>query len=423
MSTTTRTVLLAVAVLGALAAPSAASADAVTDWNTTLIDAQTIAAVPGPPGTRQAAIVEASVFDAVNGIRPRFTFVHVRPAGPRFASRDAAAVAAAHEALRLLLPAQAPLFDARYAASLATLHGSARSIDAGLEWGTHVADEIAAWRANDGSAAVLPPYVIGTDPGDWQPTPPAFVLTPAFRTAGVTQPFGLLSPSQFRPPGPPALTSPRYAAAFNEVKEFGSLNSTVRSPAQTQTALFWASDSPTALWNRVAQQLLRRHHASLLGEARVLALLNMAQCDGAIGVWEAKNFYDTWRPITAIRAAAGDGNPATSPDPAWQPLIVTPPFQEYPSGHAGVSSAGAGILAGFFGARTSFFLTSPAFPGEERHFTRFAAALNDVADARTFAGIHFRTASVDAIALGQHVAHFLRRTMLRPRDGHRHRRH
>src|SRR5262245_13991399 len=123
MKTTSALLLLA---LGALAAPSAASADAVTDWNTTLIDAQTIAQTPGPPGTRIAAIVQASVFDAVNGIRPRFTFVHVPPAGPRFASRDAAAVAAAHESLRLVMPAQASLFDARYAASLATLRGSAR---------------------------------------------------------------------------------------------------------------------------------------------------------------------------------------------------------------------------------------------------------------------------------------------------------
>jgi membrane-associated phospholipid phosphatase len=201
---------------------------------------------------------------------------------------------------------------------------------------------------------------------------------------------------------------------------FGSLTSSVRSPAQTQTALFWQSDSPTALWNRVAQQLLRRHDASLLGEARVLALLNMAQCDGVIAVWEAKNFFDTWRPITAIRGAATDGSPATVADPTWEPLITTPPFQEYPSGHAGASSSGANVLAGFFGQRTRFFLTSPAFPGEQRRFRSFAAALNDVADARTFAGIHFRPASVDAIAMGRHIARFLRRTMLLPRGGHRH---
>jgi hypothetical protein len=173
----------------------------------------------------------------------------------------------------------------------------------------------------------------------------------------------------------------------------------------------------------VAQQLLRRRHASLLGEARVLALMNMAQCDGAIAVWEAKNFYDTWRPITAIRAADTDGNPATTADPTWVPLITTPPFQEYPSGHAGVSSSGAGMLASFFGGRTHFFLTSPAFPGERRRFRSFADALQDVADARTFAGIHFRPASEDSITLGQRIARFLRRTMLRPRDEHRHGHH
>ena len=411
--------LILLAALGALVAPSSASADAVTDWNTTLIEAQTIAAVPGPPGTRQAAIVQASVFDAVNGIRPQFSFIHVRPRGPRFASREAAAAAAAHASLLALLPDQAALFDARFAASVATLRGSQRSIDAGLAWGTRVADQIVAWRANDGSTATLPPYVIGTDPGDWQPTPPAFLMTPAFRTAAVTQPFGLRSPSQFRPAGSPALTSARYAADFNEVLKFGALNGSVRSPAQTQTALFWASDSPVALWNRVALQLLGRHHAPLLREARVLALMNMAMCDGGIAVWDAKNQFDTWRPITAIHDAANDGNPATSPDPNWQPLIVTPPFQEYPSGHSGVSSSGANMLASFFGERTAFTVVSPAFPGEVRHFRRFAAATHDVADARTFAGIHFRTASVDAITMGRSVALYLRRTMLRPRAHHK----
>jgi len=410
--------LILTVALGALIAPSAASADAVTDWNTTMIEAQTIAKVPGPAGARQGAIVEASVFDAANGIRPRFRAIHVRPSAPRFASRDAAAIAAAHEALLTLMPDQAPLFNAQFAASLATLHGSRRSIDAGLRWGTRVADEITAWRADDGSSTILPPYVIGTAPGDWQPTPPAFVTTPAFREAAVTQPFGLRSPSQFRPAGPPALTSRRYAAAFNEEKAFGSLTSTVRTPAQTQTALFWASDGPGALWNRVALQLLARHHVSLLGEARVLALVNMAMCDGAIAVWDAKNFFDTWRPITAIRAASSDGNAATSPDPTWEPLITTPPFQEYPSGHAGVSSSAANMLASFFGARTSFTVVSPAFPGEARHFRSFSAATHDVADARTFAGIHFRVASNDAIGIGRNVARYLRRTMLRPRAHH-----
>ena len=135
--------LILLAALGALVAPSAASADAVTDWNTTMIDAQTAAAVGGPPGDPAGGDRRGVGVRRGERVRPRFTSVHVPPAAPRFASRDAAAVAAAHEALVALMPDQAPLLDARYAASLATLHGSERSIDAGLAWGTHVADEIA----------------------------------------------------------------------------------------------------------------------------------------------------------------------------------------------------------------------------------------------------------------------------------------
>ena len=163
---------------GVVAVPDTAAADAVTDWNVTMVEAQTIAKTPGPVGTRQGAIVAAAVFDAVNGIRPRFQSIHVQPGAPRHASSEAAAAAAAHDTLVALILDQQALFDTRLVETLATLPGDDRSINAGLAWGTSVAAGILAWRADDGSAAVLPPYVIGTDPGDWQPTPPAFALTP-----------------------------------------------------------------------------------------------------------------------------------------------------------------------------------------------------------------------------------------------------
>jgi membrane-associated phospholipid phosphatase len=401
-------VILLALVSSAVALPAPASADVLSDWNGAMITAQQVAATPAPPGTRLAAIVQASVFDAVNGIHPRYRFIHVRPAAPGYASREAAAAGAAHQALVALFPAQQPLFDAQLARSIAAIHRNARSISAGLAWGRTVADSILAWRATDGSGAVLPPYVAGTAPGDWQPTPPAFIATPLFRGVGVTTPFGLRSASQFPLPGPPPLTSRAYARAIDEVRSMGSLTSANRSPAQTLTAKFWASDSPVACWNRVAVQLLSRshHHGhdSIVRKARILALINLSMADGAIAVWEAKARFDTWRPITAIQPV----------EPGWGSLLGTPAFQEYPSGHAGVSGAAVGVLARLFGDRTTFTVTSIGFPGLDRSYRRFSDAIDDIADARTFAGIHFRFASVDGSRMGERIGKYVTRTMLRP---------
>jgi hypothetical protein len=411
---------VALALAATLVAAPAASADVVTDWNKTMIEAQAVANTPAPPGARIAAIVQASVFDAVNGITPRYNPVHVAPAAPAGASRDAAAAGAAHEALMAFYPDQKALLDEQLAISIGMLDASQQSITDGMNWGMSVADQIVAWRASDGSASVLPPYVAGGAPGDWAPTPPAFVTPPLFRAVGVTTPFGMTSADQFRPAGPPALTSAAYAAAFNEVKEMGSFASTTRTDAQTFTARFWASDSPIGVWNRVALRLMARHQRSLLQEAHTLALLNMSLADGAIAVWEAKNHFDTWRPITAIQQADTDGNPATAADPTWHPLMPTPPFQEYPSGHVGVSSSGVNLLQIVFG-RTPISVTSVAYPGLVRSYPGANAVLNDIADARTFAGFHFRFASTDAKTMGWKIARQDWRALARPMH-HHHRR-
>ena len=178
---------------------------------------------------------------------------------------------------------------------------------------------------------MLPPYVPGTAPGDWQPTPPLFGA-PLFRQFATMVPFALTSPSQFLPPGPPPLTSARYTQDLAEVQALGSATSSVRTASQTQTALFWQDDTPAAMWNRVADQLAQTGDLPLILNARLLAQVNIALADATIAVWNAKNHYNFWRPVTAIRATS---------DPAWTPLLPTPAFQEYPSAHSGVSSAAA----------------------------------------------------------------------------------
>ena len=215
----------------------------------------------------------------------------------------------------------------------------------------------------------------------------------------------MTSPSQFRPAGPPALTSALYLQDLNEVKAFGNMTSAVRTPVQTETAKFWQLDNPTDMWDRVADTLAVEHHYNLLRSARLLAFVNVAEADAAIAVWDAKNTYNFWRPITAIG------------DPTWVPLMTTPYFQEYPSGHSGVSSAAATVLASFFGNDADFTVTSNGLPGVTRSFTTFSSAVAQVADARVFAGFHFRFSCNDASGVGAQVANFAESTLMQRTDG------
>jgi membrane-associated phospholipid phosphatase len=385
---------------------AAEKTNAVIDWNQIMLTtfAAAVPAVAAPPGTRLGAIVQAAVFDAVNGIDPQYTPIHVAPAAPDGASAQAAAAGAAHTALVAMFPAQSATLDADLAASLAAMNGSNTGIAKGLAWGNSVASQVLAWRKTDGFSTVFPAYVPGTLPGDWQPTPGGSG-DPKFRSLAVTTPFALTSPSQFRPGGPPALTSALYLQDFNEVKAFGNTTSAVRTPVQTETAKFWQDDTVTDIWDRVADTLAVEHHYNLLRSARLLAFVDVALADAAIAVWDAKNTFNFWRPVTAIG------------DPTWAPLLTTPYFQEYPSGHSGASSAAATVLASFFGNETEFTLTSNGLPNVTRSFTTFSSAVAQVADARVFAGFHFRFSCSDASSMGAQVAHYAESTLMQRADG------
>ncbi len=374
--------------------------------------------------TRVAAIVQAAVFDAVNGIARRYTPIHVAPAGPAGASRDAAAVQAAYATLVNLYPAQKATFDARLAVSLAVLgeQESSAAIASGLAWGQTVADAILAWRSTDGFTPAPDPFLGGTAVGQWRPTPPAFApgATPQF---AYMTPWAIAAPSQFRPAGPPALTSARYAKDFNETKTFGSISSSTRTPDQTVYAWFWASTNANFFWNNVAVSLVNsasaepdqdgdghshdQQHNSSLQEARLLAQLNVAIADAAIACWDAKYTYVSWRPVTAIPLADTDGNPKTLPDPAWMPLFATPAHPEYPSAHSCLSAAAGAVLANRFGERTHFSMESDQMPGVLRSFKSFTSALDEVKNARIFAGLHFRFSTDDGETLGESVAAYV----------------
>ncbi len=395
-------------VFGAIV--SIARPDEVTDWNKTLFQAALAAKTSPVAITRTAAIFESSVFDAVNGIDRRFTPIHVQEAGPHRACKRAAAVQAAYASLVRLYPDQKSTFDQKRAESLECLRGhrhrDAFAMLAGLEWGQKVADEIWNWRSTDGSSPAPPPFEGGTAIGEWRPTPPAFLpgALPQFATM---ETWVIQSHSQFRPvQGPPSLDSAQYARDFNEVKDMGSVSSPTRSTDETLAAQFWATSTTNYFWNSVALSLLGRHRHSLLENARLLALLNIAIADAGIVCWDAKYYFVSWRPVTAIPLADQDGNPATQPDAGWTPLIVTPPFPEYPSGHSTASGAAAAVLVEYFGD-VRFTVDSDVMTGVIRRFTSFSAALDEIRSARVNGGIHYRTACNDGQLLGEEVARYV----------------
>jgi hypothetical protein len=260
-----------------------ARADVVTDWNNAALDAIRAGSTAPPVASRSLAILQVSIYDAVNGITRTHEIYLVPSAVPASASLEAAASAAAHEALVNLFPASAASFDALHAAILATIPDGLHK-GAGVTWGEYVANQILTARAGDGWDAVVPPPG-GSGPGVWIPTPPAFLpyLLPQW---GFVRPFGMSSSSQFRPPGPPSLDSQQYAEDYEEVKELGAAVGSTRTEEQTEIALFWAdgagTETPPGHWNTIAQIIAAAQGNTLEENARLFALLNVAMADAAI---------------------------------------------------------------------------------------------------------------------------------------------
>jgi hypothetical protein len=401
----------------ALCVPSIASADVVVDWNSTLVNAMVTAKTPPQLGTRIGAIVQTSVFDAVNGITRKYSQFRPDLLGdpPRGASAPAAAASAAYTTLVALFPGATlkATFDAQLAASLAQIShqdgapGGSQAVARGLAWGTSVANAILAWRAGDGINAVLPTYTPGTLPGDWQP--PTTGVPPVFRQFAAMTPWTMSSHDQFRPASRPSLTSPQYLADLDQVRLLG--NAATVTQEHFDIAWFWQGkvDTVATLWNRTADSLAVTRHRSITENARIFGLLNVALADSTIAVWDAKNEFNFWRPITAIQIT----------DPTWKPVITTPNHQEFPSGHSGASGAAATVLASFFGEGTTFTVVSDgvAGAGGTRTFAGFAPALEEVALARVYGGIHFLGSCITAQTMGRQLAEQAMATQMLPRHG------
>jgi PAP2 superfamily len=391
-----------------------ARGDEVTDWNKNAENA--ILSSSNLKGNSVGAarvyvLMHAAIFDAVNGIKPHFTPYHVDLTAPKDASARAAAIQAAYVVLVSLLPSQKSTLDAERAASLASLADddstNELAIARGLVWGELVANDILTWRSTDGFSRMLLPVTGGLAPGQWRPTPPQF-LPMANPQVATMAPYVLDSPSQIRPAGPPALTSDRYEANFNETKMLGRATGSSRTDEQTLIAQYWAGNVSVS-WNRVCSSLVLERDLPLTVSARIFAVMNLALADSTVAGWDSKLFFidRNWRPVTAIELADIHTNPNTVADPAWTPLLTTPAHPEYVSAHAVFSAGASGVLADFFGDNTNFSLESVGLPGTVRTYSSFSSALDEAAMSRIYGGIHFRSALEDGRAMGKEVAEYV----------------
>lgn len=396
------------------------SGDVVIQWNQTVIDAIREDKTSIGFTTRDLAIVHTAIYDAVNAIDQTSSVFHVKVDAPADASPIAAADEAGLVTASALFPKHAALFQATFDAALASVPDGQAKTD-GLAVGQSVGQQTLASRSNDGSSATVA-HAPGTLPGEWRPTPPAFAPAQTPQWPFVT-PFALKSGSQFRPPAPPALTSRQYAKAFNETKTLGRVDSTVRTPQQTEVARFWEGKGGTpqvpGYWNEIAESAAISQGNTLDQNARLFAQLNVAAADAVIAHFDAKYTFNRWRPITAIQLADQTGNPDTVADPNWLPLLTTPPNPSYISGHGVVSGAASTVLAHFFGTdKISFSVTSEDLKGVTHSFTSFSSAAPEAENSVVWGGIHFRFDVTTGQKVGEQVAGFVDKRFFKPaREG------
>ena len=418
MTDVRRLVGVFVCLLFGLWMPASAGANAVDDWSGIGYDVITGPTTGNRAGLSQIdfAYVHLAIYDAVNAIDGRYSMFAVKPdTSPAGASPEAATAAAAYKMLRWLFPAQAASLDAKYANYLLGIADSAAKTR-GIAVGTEVATKFIALRTGDGRNAVVP-YVFGTGPGVYQKTPaatppgytgPVGLWVPGFKT------FGIKDATQFRAPGPPNLTSGRWARDYNEVKKYGVQTGSSRSAEQTAIGLFY-TENPGQQQNRNVRAVAAAYHLSLADSARFFAQLYVSMADAQITTWNSKYFYNFWRPVTAIRAGDTDENNKTEVDFGWVPLAFTPQHPEYPGAHPSITSAFAYALEEFFGTKrvdvTLTSTSSPAMPSH--HFTNTRDIVKDVINGRIYGGMHYRTSGEDGAAIGRSVARYIARHYFR----------
>lgn len=452
--------LLAALLLSVSGGLRPASADIITDWNSQILQAIDSSSEAPPYAARDMAILHIAMYNAMESITNSFEVYqygsYTGPTGtaPLGADISAAATSAAYTVLQNLYPALSgpgSAIETQYNNHLATL-GASQSVTDGITWGQSVANQVyslgdpTSWRFNDGASGAQTPYTV-SGLGHWQPTPPAFNSQPLLPSWGSVTPFAIASTVSVMPPTPGSynpgdpstttlsaivnaepgadvvnyLQTSAYAADYNQVKNLGSATSLTRTADQTDIAYFWAAGSgtitPPGMWNEIAQSIatdpVHGFNFTLEQNARLFAALNTAMADAGIAAWHAKYEADFWRPVTAIAfesdpfAPNPDNNPLTGGEAGWTPLLTTPSFPEYVSGHSTFSAAAGSVLAAIFGDNVSFTAESDIFGDGTvimtRGFNSFSEAVDEAGMSRIYGGIHFESANADGQAIGEAV--------------------
>ena len=413
------------AALSIIMALPPVKADSVLEWNGYWEEAVFATSQPVPAHARFGAILHTAIFDAVNGIARKYTPYYVTEKAPPGARAEAAAVQAAYTVLAALYPTHIAVLNDRLADSINAIaghQGNSQSISRGRAWGEYVANQILALRSADGWSSTAAPYYGSFDAGVWRSLPFAGnadgTVSAVFSHIAFLTPFAMTDPSQFRP-GPPyaatlaeALSSAQYAEDLKEVKAIGRVDSTIRTSDQTELARLWQAVGPIDE-NRSARSVVPPGN-SLVENARLFALLNIAACDALIASMDSKFAYGLWRPHHAIRLADSDGNPATEADPGWTALILAPRFPEYISNHASITGAFMHTLARLLGDEQSFTLSSPNYPTFSWTFESCSDASDQAGEARIWAGIHYRHSCEVGQSVGRAVADYVVDNFLQP---------
>jgi len=454
-----------------------AGLDSVRRWNQIAIDASGLDHTPVAPGedrafgeqlgpgrsSRAMAIVHIAIFDTVNAVAGEYeSYTGVRaPSGAL--SMQAAISQAAHDALAALFPSQAASFEAWLAEDLGEIKNKKAKTN-GIDLGKRAAAAILALRANDGSAKPEPrmgiEHITSDLPGRWRQDPISLIPIALGAYWGECEPFVLESSSQFRVPPFPAMTSPEYTAAYDEVKRLGGdgvVTPTERTADQTHAGIFWAYDglpslcAPPRLYNQITVHIADQMGSDDVELARLLALVNVAMADAGVAIWESKYYYDIWRPVSGIRESdpgtgptgAGDGNADTIGDPTFSPLGApasnltgpnfTPPFPAYPSGHAGFGGALFQTLRRFYETDDiDFTFVSDEFNGATRgndgdvrpflprSFASLSEAEEENGQSRIYLGIHWSFDKTESIILGRRVGDYVFDSVFVPLHRHGH---
>lgn len=403
---------LLIGLLSAAAGPT--RADAVTDWNQTALNVTHVTASFAGGAwfqVRTMAHVHAAIFDTVNAIERRYTPYRVDQKAPPGTSLDAAVASAAHTVLSAEAPMQKAALDRVLASALGKVADGAARTD-GIALGKQVAEQLLAGWATDGVSdpAIFQPPPAGR--GVWNQTPQ--FGAPIYYSWRLVKPMAIKDPRSYDIGGPPALDSERFARDFNEVKTLGGRWSAARTSEQLAVASYWTVQTIVP-WNRAAQAAARARNLSVAENARLFALMNIAAHDTQIVGSEQKYRYNFWRPYHAIRFPGGPGQPALAGDPNWEPVLNTPGFPDYPSGHCITSGGAFGVLLALFpDDKVSVSDTHMPLVGVVRSWTSFSQMAKEVEDARVWAGIHFRAADEDGTKMGRRIGEDTVAALMRP---------